>query len=447
MKVALFGAGYVGCVTAANLASLGHTVWLIEPSETKVSLLKDAQSPIREPGIDAMLGDAIRKKSILPVLQPDSALAEADIALICVGTPSLADGGTDIRQVQTVFQQIINALKNRQKPFTIALRSTVPYPLIKSPLLTLLEQSLPGRYGRDVFFAINPEFLREGKAMDDFMHPPFVVIGTEQPQATESLRALYQGINAPFQVVSVGSASLLKYACNAFHALKVVFTNELASLSSLFEADLNQVMHLFTEDTILNISPAYLKPGYAYGGSCLPKDLKTINRLSSGAGLTTPLLTSIEISNAQLIEKTVQTIADSGVNKIGLIGLTFKAGSDDFRNSPLVELAERLLGKGFAVHVFDPDIDMRRIHGQNLRFIEQRFRHLADHLSPDLQGLVGQSELLVVGKRLPAEQDWLRDVPANRRILDLTRQLRSAQHDILTLEGLTRSSSETSTTR
>jgi len=441
MKLSVFGAGYVGCVTAASLASLGHTVWLVETSESKLAMLRDAECPVVEPGLVPLFSEQIRKKQILPTSSSSQAVTETELALVCVGTPSLSDGTTDIRQVRAVLSEVATTLKTRETPFTLALRSTVPYPFLAGELLPEFEKDLAGRYGKSVSFALNPEFLREGTAMKDFLNPPFIVIGTDHPAAETQLRALHREVHAPVHIVSIGNASLLKYACNAFHALKIVFANEMASLSPLFNADSRLLMDMFCEDRLLNISPAYLRPGFAYGGSCLPKDLRTLGRLSAGAAIQTPLLDSIENSNRQLIEKTLQAVAEFGVRKIGLLGLTFKTGTDDFRNSPLVELAERLLGKGFDIVIYDPDVDMRKIHGQNLRYIEERMRHLTQHLKSDFSAVLREAELLIVGKSIKDIAALLAKVPADRWVLDLTRQLapRSEKPPILQLETFSRS--------
>jgi GDP-mannose 6-dehydrogenase len=430
MKVAVFGAGYVGCVTATSLASLGHTVWLVEISKDKLKILRSAKCPVVEPGIDDILPDQIRKGVVIPSDSPEEAVAATDLALICVGTPSLPDGTTDIRQVTAVFREFVAALKTRHTPYTLALRSTIPYPLIVSELFPVLQKGLPGRYGQDVYFAQNPEFLREGSAMNDFLHPPFIIIGTEHSQAESQLRDLYKQIQGPIHVVHTGTASFLKYACNAFHALKIVFANEIASLAPIFNTDPLQVMEIFCQDPILNISPAYLRPGFAYGGSCLPKDLKTLGRLSSLSAISTPLLDSIEHSNKQLIDRTVQSISDLGVRKIGLIGLTFKSETDDFRNSPLVEIAERLVGKGFELAIYDPDVDIRKIHGQNLRYIEERMHHLAQLLKPDFTSLATHAKLLIIGKPVPHLSNYLQEVPPDCRILDLTRQVPARENKL-----------------
>jgi GDP-mannose 6-dehydrogenase len=438
MKVAVFGAGYVGCVTASSLASLGHTVWLVESSKSKLASLKEAKCPIVEPGIDEILPKQIRQNHIIPSAQSDEAVKETELALICVGTPSLPDGTSDIRQVQAVLQEIAKALKTRHSSYVIALRSTTPYPLLANALLPKLEKEVGNRWGKEVAFALNPEFLREGSALKDFMNPPFVIVGTAHAAAAKSLRRLYKDVHAPFHHVSLGSASLLKYACNAYHASKIVFANEIAGFSSAFNADANKVMDIFCQDSILNVSSAYLRPGFAYGGSCLPKDLKMLCRLSAMGGIGTPFLESIEKSNALLIEKSVQILAGCGVRKIGLVGLTFKTGTDDFRNSPLVELAERLLGKGIELSIYDPDINLKQVHGQNLRFIEERMPHLAQAQKPNFRSLLQQSELLVIGKATKTLAADLKHVPKEMQILDLTRRLplRDEKPTILRLEAM-----------
>ncbi len=421
MRVAVFGAGHVGCVTAVCLARLGHRVWLVEVSPHKLAQLRAGRSPVGEPGLEKGLAKYLRTGRIVLALS-EEATRRSELALVCVGTPSLPDGLPDSRQVRKVFGEILKALGPRQS-YVLVLRSTLPAPLVEKELLAEMRAACPKRFGREVAFAVNPEFLREGSAVADFLKPPFIIVGTEHPAAGAALRRLYRGVRVPFHVVSIGSASLLKYACNAFHAAKVVFANEVASMAEVFRADPIQVMRIFCQDDTLNISPAYLRPGFAYGGSCLPKDLRALNRLASSWGIACPLVRAVPESNAALIEGAVRVIEQRGLRRIALIGFSFKPDTDDLRESPLVELAERLIGKGFELRIFDPDIRMQRLHGQNLRYIEQHLKHLALLLRPTWRDALREAQLVVIGKRLLTPAQIRRRIPAGLPILDLTREI------------------------
>lgn len=438
MRVAVFGAGHVGCVSAACLARLGHRVWLVEVSPHKLKQLQAGRSPVGEPGLQQELGRHLRSGRILLAKGEQEAVAQSEMAMVCVGTPSLPDGLPDGHQVKKVLGEIAAALRRIPHPYTIVLRSTLGFPQIKSDLLPELREFFGNRFGREITFALNPEFLREGSAIEDFLKPPFVVVGTQHPSAARALQRLYEKIRAPFHVVSPGSASLLKYACNAFHAAKVVFGNEIGSLGALFEADPTEVMKIFCEDRTLNISAAYLKPGYAYGGSCLPKDLRALNRLALAQGIHCPLLQAVPQSNSLLIERAVQTIERLAPRRIALIGLSFKSDTDDLRESSLVDLAERLIGKGYEVKIFDPEIRLDRLHGQNLHYIEQHLKHLAQLLCSDMRSALQDANLVVVGKGLLAGRQAWRKIPADLPILDLTRQIQRQRRSatLLHLDGV-----------
>lgn len=437
MKIAVFGAGYVGSVTAACLAGFGHQVWLVEVSPEKLEMLRSGKSPVSEPGLQDALGASLRSGRVVPVAGAVEAVADTDLGFVCVGTPSRADGAAETRQVRTVLREIAEEASRRPGPYVIVLRSTVTAPQLTDEIIPVLKDVLGDRFGGDIFFALNPEFLREGKAIDDFLKPSFVVVGTDHPAAADALREVHRAIDAPFYVVSPGTASLLKYASNAFHALKVAFANEIASLETVFGADAEEVMKLFCLDRTLNISPAYLSPGYAFGGSCLPKDLRALNRLASAAGIACPLLGSVLASNDVVVQRSVNMIQHLGVRAVTLIGLSFKQGTDDLRESPWVELAERLLGKGYRLRIFDPDVRAEALRGRNLQYANEHLQHLTSLLNEQAGDALAGSQLVVVGKPLLPLERIVELCAPDARVLDLIRcfPLNSGCSKLLRLSG------------
>jgi GDP-mannose 6-dehydrogenase len=438
MKIAVFGAGYVGSVTAACLAGFGHQVWLVEVSPEKLEMLGAGESPVSEPGLQDALGASLRSGQVVPVASAVEAIANTDLGFVCVGTPSRADGAAETRQVRNILREIAEEAVRWPRPYVIALRSTVTAPQVSEEIVPVLRGVLGDRFGRDIFFALNPEFLREGRAIADFLKPAFVVVGTDHLPAADALREVHRAIDAPFYVVSPGTASLLKYACNAFHALKVAFANEIASLETVFGADVEEVMKLFCLDRTLNISPAYLSPGYAFGGSCLPKDLRALNRLASAVGIACPVLDSVLASNEVVVQRSVNVIHHLGVRAITLIGLSFKAGTDDLRESPLVELAERLLGKGYRLRIFDPEVRAEALRGRNLQYINEHLQHLTSLLWEQPGDALAGSQLVVVGKPVLLLERIIDLSAPDARILDLIRcfPLNSGCSKLLRLSGM-----------
>lgn len=391
-------------------------------------MLRAGCTPVAEPGLDELLGEGIRTGSVIPVSTTEEAIPHTDIALICVGTPSRTDGTCETVQIRRVLEDVAAALRGHPNPYVIALRSTLPHPQLAAEVLPLLASGpLAERWEKDVFFALNPEFLREGNAIEDFLNPPYLVVGTDHAKAIPVFRELYSGIDAPFVAVSPGTASLLKYACNSFHAMKVAFANEIGALERVFHADGGGVMDMLCEDRILNISPAYLRPGYAFGGSCLPKDLRALTRTAVIHGIPTPLLSAVGPSNESVIARSVDLIGGADRRRIGLVGLSFKSGTDDLRESPLVELAERLLGKGFEIQIFDPEVRLEMLQGRNLRYVEEHIPHLVSLLVEDLEDLVpddpSKPALIVVGKAIVTAERLIDLCPAGARVLDLVRCL------------------------
>jgi GDP-mannose 6-dehydrogenase len=396
---------------------------LVENSQDKLNLLRAGKSPVSEPGLDEKLSRGLRSGQVEPIESAGEAVSKSELALVCVGTPSEPGGSADTTLVRRVLREIGDFAVHRAGAYVIALRSTVPSSQVFRELIPTLAECLKDRFGKDIVFALNPEFLREGNGIEDFCHPPFVVVGTDHRLAAESLKELYRKVPAPFFTVSLGTASLLKYACNAFHAVKVTFANEIASLEKAFSADADSVMEIFCLDTTLNISPAYLAPGYAIGGSCLPKDLRALSRIASAFGVSCPLLDSILSSNEKMVQRSIDAVVRLGIRDVTLVGLSFKLATDDLRESPLVELAERLLGKGYRVRIFDPDVRLDSLQGQNLQYVEKHLEHLASLLSDKLEEALKGSQLVVVGKSLPVTKDLGSLCSPGTVVLDLVRCL------------------------
>ncbi|MBI1892817.1 MAG: nucleotide sugar dehydrogenase [Candidatus Rokubacteria bacterium] len=423
MKVSVFGAGYVGTVTAVCLASLGHRVFLVEMSPEKLELLCRGEAPVTEPGLADGLAREFTGGRLIPTDDAKQATLGSELALVCVGTPSGQSGSSDTAAICQVVREIAVAVALTSAPFVIALRSTIPSPQVEEEVLPILVDVLGPRVGRDVGFALNPEFLREGSAMADFMAPPFLVVGTEHAIAAKLMRDLYRRIEAPLHVVSPGTASLLKYASNAFHAVKVAFANEVVAVSPAFGADADQAMELFCRDQILNISTAYLRPGYAFGGPCLPKDLRALNRVASTHGASNTLLDAVLKSNEAVIRGSVETIVRLGIREVVLIGLSFKMQTDDLRESPYVELAERLLGKGFNLRVFDPDVNLGALRGRNLQYATQHLKHLTSLLCETPERAITRGSLVVLCKALLDATALVRLCAPGTLVLDLARAL------------------------
>jgi len=422
MDVAVFGAGYVGVVTAACLAALGHRIWLVEVVPEKLALLREGKFPVGEPGLHEH-SPYLQSGQIVPTSCVREAVSRTEVALVCVGTPSQMDGSSNLEQVRRVLAEIADAVGGCSGPYTIAIRSTMSSLKISEEVTPLLIERLKDRFGKDIVFAMNPEFLREGHAIEDFLHPPFVVVGTDHEAAARRLRELYDPIEAPFFVVSPGTASLLKYACNAFHATKVAFANEIASLEAAFAADANAVMSILCLDRSLNTSPAYLRPGYAFGGSCLPKDLRALTRVASFTGIACPLLDSVLASNSLIIQRSIDAVVSLDVREIALVGLSFKVGTDDLRESPLVELAEKLVGKGYPLRIFDPDVRPESLLGQNLLYINRHLEHLRLLLRDSDEDALSGADLIILGKPLLPPKRLMEVCRAGVRVLDLTREL------------------------
>ncbi|MGC2659549.1 MAG: nucleotide sugar dehydrogenase [Bryobacteraceae bacterium] len=409
--VAILGLGYVGCVSAACLAELGHRVTGIDRDAHKVKSVLDGEAPFYEPGLQELV-----KKNVATGLLSAScsldALADADVALVCVGTPSEKNGNLGLVQLQRVTQEIAATLPSRKKPLVLAIRSTV-FPG------TCEEVVMPHFAGFDSLHVVsNPEFLREGTAVKDFMEPSLVVIGGENSAAVAQVAALYAPLQTAPRLVSLRTAEMIKYGCNAFHALKVSFANELGALSAIHHTDPGEVLATLCEDTKLNISAAYLKPGFAFGGSCLPKDLRALTYRANRLDLCLPLLESVLASNVEHLQRAVSVLLDLPAKRLGVIGLAFKENTDDLRESPVVSILEQLLGKGRDVRVFDPHIQMEAIYGSNRNFVLQQIPHIGRLLDSSLDQTLQWADHVVIAQN-PSPEMATRLQAANLPITDL----------------------------
>ncbi len=421
MRVAVFGLGYVGTVTAAALASQGHQVCGVDVDDVKVDQIRTRRSPVVEPGIEELISTAVDRGDLRATTDPVVALNRADVSLLCVGTPSLSQGGTDLTYLRRALDDIRQSFAIAAPPASgfhaVVVRSTVP-PGTVDGLVNSTFASMAPVAGWAVGTAMCPEFLREGSGVADFFNPPFVVLGTADQGVTDLVTEMFSFLNREITLVDVRTAEALKYACNAFHATKVSFANEMGRIFRAFGVDSREVMRVFSEDKVLNISPAYLMPGFAYGGSCLPKDLRALLDMARMNGLDVPLLAGIAQTNERVIADVVDRLIASRYRSVAMLGLSFKMNTDDLRESPNVELTERLIGKGFEVRIYDPIVNPERLIGSNLRYIESRLPHLRGLLfgtaREALQGcaaaVVATSDATVIDELSCAPPAWILDL-------------------------------------
>jgi GDP-mannose 6-dehydrogenase len=438
MRIAIFGLGYVGTVTAAGLASQGHKVWGVDVDPVKVEQIRSGRSPVVEPGIDELIATAVERGDLNATTNPVLALDRADVSLLCVGTPSMPQGGTDLTYLRRALDDIREALTVATPPASgfhaVVVRSTVP-PATGDNLVSPTFANMASAVGWTVATAMCPEFLREGSGVADFFSPPFVVVGTADQRVTDLLTEMFSFLNREITLVDVRSAEALKYACNAFHATKVSFANEMARIFRMYGVDSREVMRVFSEDKILNVSPAYLMPGFAFGGSCLPKDLRALLDMARVNALDVPLLAGVAWSNELVVADVVDRLIASPHRTVAMLGLSFKMNTDDLRESPNVELAERLIGKGFEVRIYDPIINPERLIGSNLRYIESRLPHLRRLLSATPGEALHGCEAAVVATSDPSVVEELRAAPP-AWILDLHGRLGADIERLSGYEGI-----------
>ena len=397
MKISIFGLGYVGAVSLACLSRDGHDVIGVDIDRTKLDLIMAGKTPVVEEGmVDLMARVAVSGK-VSVTLDAQRAVLDSEISLVCVGTPSAANGSQDQGAILRLAEQIGRAIGEKLEPHIVVFRSTLVPGTVEDVLRPIIEAKSGKKDGEGFYLCFQPEFLREGSSIRDYDKPPFTVVGANHAYPVERLRALFGQLPCKFVETSVRSAEMMKYCCNNFHALKITFANETARLCEALGVDAFEVMDLVCQDTQLNISTAYLKPGFAFGGSCLPKDLRATTYLAKMHDVDIPMLAGIMPSNRNHLDLAIQKLLDTGKRKIGFIGLSFKTGTDDLRESPLVTLAEHLIGKGMQLSIYDPEVHLARLIGANRRYIETHLPHIGQLLRADIAEVIAESEVLVVG--------------------------------------------------
>lgn len=427
MKISVFGLGYVGTVSAACFARLGHQVTGVDVNPQKVASLNQGRSPIIEADINELTAEMAVAGRLRATTCASEAIQNTDISMICVGTPSNPNGSLNLIYVKRVMEEIGEALAKKDDYHTVILRSTVLPGTTETTVIPILEKSSNRIAGKDVGICFNPEFLREGSSVYDFFHPPFTIIGHFDPRTVEIASDLYRSLDAPIISVPLRTAEMVKYANNAFHALKVTFANEIGNICKKQEIDSHQVMDIFCMDTKLNLSSYYLRPGFAFGGSCLPKDLRAILYHSRHMDLSLPVLEAIMPSNDQQIRQAFELVQQTGQNKIGILGFTFKEGTDDLRESPLVILIEMLIGKGYNVKIYDKNVSLARLHGSNKEYIERVIPHITALMCDSMDDVVGGSEVIVIGNKSPEFQQVLSYIDTDKIIIDLVGAFKDLQ--------------------
>jgi GDP-mannose 6-dehydrogenase len=421
MRVSVFGLGYVGCVTAACLARQGHQVVGVDINSEKVAMVNAGASPIVEPGLGDLLKEVVGRSRLRATVSTDEAIAESDLALVCVGTPSYDTGQLDLTAVVRVAEAIGRALRGQARVYTVVLRSTVlPGTTERVVLPALGGETGAGSLAR-LEVAVNPEFMREGSSLRDFAEPPLTLVGCHASGPAALLRELYGGIAGPFVQTSIRTAEMAKYVANTFHALKVSFANEIGDVCEALGADPHDVMRVFLMDRKLNVGPAYLRPGFAFGGSCLPKDLRALLYAARKADLALPLLSGIDPSNDRQIQQAVSRILATRRKRVGVLGLAFKPGTDDLRESPLVRLVEGLVGKGCDVRILDQSVAIARLGGANRRFIEEELPHIASLMCETPEALLAHAEVLVAAYADEQARQVLTAARADQVVIDLSR--------------------------
>ena len=420
-RISIFGLGYVGAVSAACLARDGHTVIGVDPNPTKVDLINQGKSPIVEHGLGELIAAGVTERRLSAVSDAATAVAGSDISFVCVGTPSAANGSLDLRYVEAVCEEIGAVLKTLGRHHTVVIRSTILPGTMQSVVLPALKRASGREPGRDFAVLNNPEFLREGTAVNDYFNPPKTVIGAMQPEQAKPLEEVYAALPGPKITTSLETAELVKYVDNVWHALKVGFANEIGSICKQLDIDSHPLMDIFCQDRKLNISPYYLKPGFAFGGSCLPKDVRALTYKSRQLDLKLPIIGSILDSNELHLQRAMDMVTRHGRRPLGVLGLSFKPGTDDLRESPMVELVERLLGKGYDLRIYDRNVSLASLMGANREFIYRHIPHIARLLAPTLEEVVEHAEILVVSHNSPEFEAVARQPRPGQRVVDFAR--------------------------
>ncbi|GJL54351.1 MAG: GDP-mannose 6-dehydrogenase [Nitrospirales bacterium] len=397
MNVSIFGLGYVGAVSLGCLARDGHVVVGVDLDQTKLELIRQGATPIIEEGMETLMRDAATGGRVDVTDDAMDGVQRSDVSFVCVGTPARSNGSQDLTAIRRLSEQVGKAMKVKTGYHVFVIRSTVFPGTVEDSIVPIIEEHSGKKNGQDFDVCFQPEFLREGSSIKDYDNPPLTVVGTDSVRAENVLRDLFGHLPCEFIVTSIRTAEMVKYACNIFHALKATFANEIGRLSQAMLVDSHAVMDMVCRDTRLNISPAYLRPGFAFGGSCLPKDLKAMLYVAKNKDVSVPMLANVLTSNTVHIDHAIETVLSAGKKSIGLIGLSFKSGTDDLRESPLVVMAERFIGKGLDLQIYDPEVNVARLMGANRRFIEETIPHIASLMTKSCESLVEKADVLIVG--------------------------------------------------
>jgi GDP-mannose 6-dehydrogenase len=433
MKITVFGLGYVGSVVSACMAKDGHEVTGIDYDASKVDAINRSRSPIVEPHLEEVIAKAVSAGR----LQAKTSAGElGDCSFVSVGTPSNENGRFGSSQILRVTSQIGQLLAQTDNFHVVNIRSTVLPGTVEEKIVPLLEASSGKKLGKDFGVCVNPEFMRETTAVYDYYHPPMTVIGSTDERSGALVASLYDQVEAPIQRCSIRAAEMMKYACNAFHAVKITFANEIGNICKAMGIDSHAVMEIFCKDTKLNLSPYYLKPGFAFGGSCLPKDLRALLYESKLRDVDSPMLNSLLTSNRLQVERAVEQVRRTGKNKVGVLGLSFKAGTDDLRESPIVSLIETLIGKGYSISIYDEEVSLARIHGANKRYIEQSIPHISSLLQEKIEDVVHSSDVIVVAKKSKSYEKSVANLNHGSVVIDLVRILSDKERRPVNYEGI-----------
>ena len=433
MKITVFGLGYVGSVVSACMARDGHNVTGIDPDISKVNAINNSQSPIVEPQLGDAIAEAVREGRLRA---QTSAEELGDVSFVSVGTPSNGNGSFGVAQLLRVAEQIGVLLGRTEHFHVVNIRSTVLPGTVEDKIIPVLESSSGKKLGEGFGICVNPEFMRETTAVYDYYHPPVTVIGSTDERSGAIVAGLYKRIEAPLERCTIRTAEMMKYACNAFHAVKITFANEIGNFCKALGIDSHEVMEIFCKDTKLNLSPYYLKPGFAFGGSCLPKDLRALLYESKLKDVEIPMLRSLLDSNRLQVERAVDQVRKTGKNRIGVLGLSFKAGTDDLRESPIVSLIESLIGKGYSISIYDEEVSLARIHGANKRYIEQTIPHISSLLKERIEEVVKESEVLVVAKKGRSFEKNVAGLNHGSVVIDLVRIFSDRTRRPVNYEGI-----------
>ncbi len=421
MRVSVFGLGYVGCVSAASFAADGHEVVGVDVNPDKVAAVNRGSSPVVEPGLDELLARAAAERRLRATTDTADAVRSTEVSLVCVGTPSRRNGSLDLTYLERVCEAIGRELAGIDHYHVVVIRSTVLPGTTHELVIPTLERASGKKYGETFGVSVNPEFLREGTALKDFRKPPLTLVGHNHAADASGTIALYQSIDAPLVSTSIRVAEMMKYTSNTWHALKVCFANEIGNLCKRLGVDSHEVMDVFCRDEKLNLSSYYLKPGFAFGGSCLPKDVRALQYRAKEVDVELPVISQILPSNRRQIQEALDQILETGKKKIGLLGFSFKAGTDDLRESPLVILAEALLGKGLSLSIYDRNVSLARLVGANKDYIERQIPHLSSLLCNTIDEVIDAAELIVVGNQSPEFAEAVTRCRREQIIIDLVR--------------------------